>query len=293
MAERPRYGKIPKDITTKFPEKKTEINNTLPQKTKEALRKDGRIIFQIKPLSIRDLILSGHKIEWVTDDEMRSRITGKNNTPNIDIDTPAPFQEVAIDPQNLFLNRPYNEGTGKRVDIDSDGELVEFANYLSDKVAVDNYSKEVSENYPGAKAITGDPATWAQIFHKYEKTTEKRLINRDGRYAFIGAETQSVKWKPRRDGKGEGVIIGHSIAAVVIFPGHEVKQPLYILDWGGPKKEKFTSEEGRREEMRSVGIASLIVPSNKATIYTKHSPNSHPSGRYFEPKKGLTKRVLA
>lgn len=182
----------------------------------------------------------------------------RKDKPNTDMDEKAFFGEVAIDPKNLFLNRPYDEGIGERAEPGGPNGLIITKNFLTDKEAVSKHSIEVSKEYPGTKAIIGNPATWTQIFHEYEKTG-KVLIDTNSRYQFIGAESQNVKWDPHFNGDGEGIIIGHQLIERVESLFSKTKA-IHILDWGGETKEYHTKEL-KAEEKRLIGIAPIIVPA--------------------------------
>lgn len=134
-----------------------EVKRFSPE-AREALEKEGYVIYALTGQSIRSLRESGRKF-WYVDSALENLVSNFGS-------------EVAINPQEFFLP-------------DSFGKLPREQEEL-----VAKFNRQLVKKIPGVQAVIADePSVWAEIYHQHFEATKKVLFGSKHNFFYTVTKT--------------------------------------------------------------------------------------------------------
>lgn len=131
--------------------------------TKEALEKEGYLIYSLTGKSIKDLKKEGMKFlsRW------HEKYPDFETKPSI-------HSEVAFNPKQLFLPNSNNKTLAEQEEL------------------VEHFSQKLSRKMKGVKAIIGEAPDYVELIFNHLKQTGEPLFGLDYKYGFTRTETPAV-----------------------------------------------------------------------------------------------------
>jgi len=150
------------DIPLPNPESLSTIKEFSPE-TKEALEKEGYLIYSLTGKSIKDLKKEGMKF-WSTWHEKYPDFETK----------PSIYSEVAFNPKHLFLPNSNNKTLAQQEKF------------------VECFSQKLGQKIKGVKAIIGEAPDYVELTFNHLKRTSERLFGKNYNYDYSRAKTPTV-----------------------------------------------------------------------------------------------------